>query len=67
MDYDVWVYSWIPDIKYGIKAFRQVLAIYILEPRFQKPGVKTIEWALMSQIRVNMGFGKVIQHKLGLS
>ena len=35
------------------------------EPIFQKPGVKTLKWAPMSQIRVNMGFGKVIQHKLG--
>ena len=29
------------------------------------PLAKTIEWAPMSQRRVNLGFGKVIQHKLG--
>ena len=37
----------------------------LLEPMFHKPGVKTLKWAPMSQIRVNMGFGKVIQHNLG--
>ena len=36
-----------------------------LDPRFKKPGVKTLKWAPISQRRVNMGFGKVIQHKLG--
>ena len=29
-----------------------------LEPRFQKPGVKTLKRAPMSQRRVNMGSGK---------
>ena len=28
------------------------------------PGVKTLEWDPMSQRRINMGFDKVIQHKL---
>ena len=32
-----------------------------MEPRFQKPGVKTLKWAPMSQRRVNMGFGKDIK------
>ena len=31
----------------------------------QNPGVKTLEWDPMSQRRINMGFGKVIQLKLG--
>ena len=29
-----------------------------MEPRFQKPGVKTLKWSPMSKRRVNMGFGK---------
>ena len=29
-----------------------------MEPRFQKPGLKILKWAPVSQIRVNMGFGK---------
>ena len=37
-----------------------------LEPRFQKPGVKTLKWDPMSQIRVNMGFGKGYSTQVGL-
>ena len=37
-----------------------------LEPRFQKPGMKTIKWAPMSQRRVNMGFGKGYSTQVGL-
>ena len=37
-----------------------------MEPRFQKPGVKTLKWAPMSQIRVNMGFGKSYSTQVGL-
>ena len=37
-----------------------------MEPRFQKPGVKTLKWAPMSQRRVNMGFGKGYLTQVGL-
>ena len=37
-----------------------------LETRFQKPGVKTLKWAPMSQRRVNMGFGKGYSTQVGL-
>ena len=53
-------------MQYGIQAIRQVWAIYVLEPRFQKPGVKTLKWAPMSQRRVNMGFGKGYSTQVGL-
>ena len=34
--------------------------LYIfLEPRLQKPGIKTLKWASWIQIRINMGFGNV--------
>ena len=38
---------------------------YILDPRFYNPGVKTLKWDPINQVRVNMGFVNVIQHKLG--
>ena len=56
---------WIPDIQYGIQAVRQVWSIYFLESSFHKPGLKTLKWDPTSQRRVNMGFGKVIQHNFG--
>ena len=37
-----------------------------MEPRFQKPEVKNLKWAPMSQIRVNMGFGKCYSTQVGL-
>ena len=37
-----------------------------MEPRFQKPGTKTLKRAPMSQIRVNVGFGKVYSTQVGL-
>ena len=37
-----------------------------LDPRFQKPGMKTLKWAPMSQRRVNMGFGKGYSTQVGL-
>ena len=38
-----------------------------MDPRFQKPGVKTLKWDPMSQRRVNMGFGKGYSKKVGLT
>ena len=37
-----------------------------MEPRFQKPGVKTLKLAPMSQRRVNLGFGKGYSTQVGL-
>ena len=37
-----------------------------MEPRLQKPGVKTFEWYPRSQISINMGFGKVYSTQIGL-
>ena len=65
MDYAVMIKSWISYIQYGIQAVSQVWAIYDLDPRFQKPEVKTLKRAPMSQRRVYIGFGEVIQHNLG--
>ena len=66
MDYVVWIYSWIPDIQYGIQAVRQVWAIYVLETRFQNSGVKTLKRAPMIQRRVNKGFCKGYSKQVGL-
>ena len=37
-----------------------------METRFQKPGVKTLKRAPMSQRRVNTGFGKGYSTQVGL-
>ena len=37
-----------------------------MEPRFQKPGTKTLKWAPMSQRRVYLGFGKGYSTQVGL-
>ena len=37
-----------------------------MEPRFQKPVVKTLKWDTMSQRRVNMDFGKGYSTQVGL-
>ena len=66
MDHPVWIYSLIPDIQYGIYAISQVWAICVLDPRLQKPGVKTLEWYPGIQRRINMVFGKVYSIQVGL-
>ena len=39
---------------------------YVLEPKFQKPGVKIPKWALRSQRGVNIGFSKMHSTQVGL-
>ena len=38
---------------------------YVLEPKFQKPGVKTSKWAPRSQRGVNMGFSEMHSTQVG--
>ena len=52
-------------MQYDIQDVRQVLAIYVLELRFQKPGVKTLKWAPMIQRRVNIVFGRGYSTQVG--
>ena len=40
--------------------------IYVLEPKFQKPGAKIPNWAPRSRIGVNMGFIKMHSTQVGL-
>ena len=48
------------------KPLGKVEASMFLEPRFQKPGVKTLKMAPMSQRSVNMGSGKGYSKQVGL-
>ena len=40
--------------------------MYVLELRLNDPGVKTLEWDPISQIRINMVFGNIYSTQVGL-